>query len=145
MDELSRQECWELLRGHELGRLAFTVVDEQHITPVNYAVDHATGTETLLFRTAPGSKLLAVALGGERGAEVALEVDDVDDRQGEGAVSVVVRGRARILEEDEAHRAENVPLRPWVDTHKHVVVEIAPTEVTGRRFDLTRPWLHLWT
>ena len=96
--ELSRDECWQLLREHEFGRLAFTVVDEQHLTPINYAVDG----ETLLFRTAPGSKLLAVALG----AEVAFEIDDF---AGETAVSVVVRGRARHLPEDEAHRAENVP------------------------------------
>jgi uncharacterized protein len=130
--ELGRDECWRLLREHEFGRLAFTVVDEQHITPINYAVDG----ETLLFRTAPGSKLLAVALG----AQVAFEIDDF---AGETAVSVVVRGRARHLPEDEAHRAENVPLRPWVGPEKYDVVEIAPEVVTGRRFGLNRPWLHL--
>jgi nitroimidazol reductase NimA-like FMN-containing flavoprotein (pyridoxamine 5'-phosphate oxidase superfamily) len=130
--ELSRDECWELLREHEFGRLAFTIVDEQHLTPINYAVDG----DTLLFRTAPGSKLLAVALG----AEVAFEIDDF---AGETAVSVVVRGRARHLPEDEAHRAENVPLRPWVGPEKYDVVEIAPEVVTGRRFELHRPWLHL--
>jgi uncharacterized protein len=134
MTELSTPECWELLRTHEFGRLAFTVVDEQHITPINYAVDG----ETLLFRTAAGNKLLAVALG----AEVAFEIDDFS---GETAVSVVVRGRARLLDEYEAHRAENVPLRPWVDSHKYDVVEIAPVELTGRRFELDRPWLHLRT
>lgn len=136
--EMSLQECWQLLREHEFGRFAFTIAGEQHLTPINYAVDGPAGEETLLFRTAPGTKLLAVVLGGE----VALEIDDF---AGETAVSVVVRGRARQLGEDEAHRAENVPLRPWVDTHKYEVVEIAPEEVTGRRFDLTRPWLHLWT
>lgn len=130
--ELTQDECWELLRSHELGRLAFTVVDEQHLTPINYAVDG----QTLLFRTAPGSKLLAVALG----AQVAFEIDELDD---DAAVSVVVRGRARHLPEDEAHRAENVPLRPWVGEGKYDVVEIAPEVVTGRRFQLSRPWLHL--
>jgi len=130
--ELTQDECWDLLREHEFGRLAFTIVDEQHLTPINYAVDG----ETLLFRTAPGSKLLAVALG----AEVAFEIDDF---AGETAVSVVVRGRARHLPEDEAHRAENVPLRPWVGPEKYDVVEIAPEVITGRRFELDRPWLHL--
>jgi nitroimidazol reductase NimA-like FMN-containing flavoprotein (pyridoxamine 5'-phosphate oxidase superfamily) len=129
---LTQDECWELLREHEFGRLAFTIMDEQHLTPINYAVDG----ETLLFRTAPGSKLLAVALG----AEVAFEIDDF---AGETAVSVVVRGRARHLPEDEAHRAENVPLRPWVGPEKYDVVEIVPGVVTGRRFELSRPWLHL--
>ncbi|MFC7495390.1 MULTISPECIES: pyridoxamine 5'-phosphate oxidase family protein [unclassified Nocardioides] len=132
MSEMTTAECWAMLREHEFGRLAFTVVDEQHITPINYAVDG----ETLLFRTAPGNKLLAVELG----AQVAFEIDDF---AGETAASVVVRGRARHLGEDEAHRAENVPLRPWVGPEKYDVVEIAPTDVSGRRFDLDRPWLHL--
>jgi uncharacterized protein len=134
MEKLTTEECWALLRQHEFGRLAFTVVDEQHITPINYAVDG----ETLLFRTAPGNKLLAVALG----AEVAFEIDDF---AGETATSVVVRGRARHLGEDEAHRAENVPLRPWVGPEKYDVVEISPAEITGRRFELDRPWMHLRT
>ena len=132
--ELAADECWQLLREHEFGRLAFTIAGEQHITPINYAVDG----ETLLFRTAPGTKLLAVALG----AEVAFEIDDF---AGETAVSVVVRGRARQLDEHEEHRAENVPLRPWVGPEKYDVVEIAPTAITGRRFALDRPWLHLRT
>ena len=58
-------------------------------------------------------------------------------------MSVVVHGRARKLEEDEAHRADNLPLRPWVPTLKYNVVEIEPTSLTGRRFALDRPWLHL--
>jgi nitroimidazol reductase NimA-like FMN-containing flavoprotein (pyridoxamine 5'-phosphate oxidase superfamily) len=136
--EMSDEETWEMLREQELGRLAFRMVDETHITPVNYAVDTSTGSPTLLFRTAPGDKLLGVALGGE----VAFEVDEI---VGDTASSVVVRGHARQLEEDEAHRAENVPLRPWVGTPKYEVVEITPTEATGRRFHLSRPWRHMRT
>lgn len=134
--DMTTEECWEELRRHEFGRLAFSVVDEQHITPINYAVDHQGARPSLLFRTAPGTKLLAVALG----SEVAFEIDEFGD---ETAMSVVIRGSARLLEEDEEHRAENLPLRPWVDTLKYNVVEIVPDEVTGRRFELTRPWLHL--
>jgi nitroimidazol reductase NimA-like FMN-containing flavoprotein (pyridoxamine 5'-phosphate oxidase superfamily) len=133
---LTTDECWDLLRQHEFGRLAFRVLDEQHLTPVNYAVDHLNGRQTLLFRTAPGEKLLAVELG----AEVAFEIDEFGD---ESAVSVVVRGYARHLGEDEEHRAESLPLRPWVATPKYDVVEIVPSEVTGRRFELSRPWTHL--
>ena len=130
--ELSAEQCWAMLRSHELGRLAFRLVDEVHIAPVNYAVDH----ETLLFRTAEGSKLLSVAMG----SEVAFEIDDHDE---ESARSVVVRGRPRLLGEDEAHRAENLPLRPWVGEYKYNVVEIVPVTVSGRAFDLFRPWTHM--
>jgi nitroimidazol reductase NimA-like FMN-containing flavoprotein (pyridoxamine 5'-phosphate oxidase superfamily) len=129
---LSEEECWEFLRSHEFGRLAFHLAEQVHITPINYAVDD----DTLLFRTAEGSKLLAVVMN----PDIAFEVDQYDD---ESAVSVILRGSARLLEEDEAHRSENVPLRPWVPTLKYNVVEIRPSEVSGRRFDLAKPWTHL--
>lgn len=130
--ELSQEECWQMLREEELGRLAFRMVDEVHIAPVNFAVDH----DTLLFRTAGGEKLLAVAMG----SEVAFEVDRWTE---DTARSVVVRGSARILSEEEEHRAENLPLRPWVGSPKYNVVEITPRVVSGRAFRLSRPWLHL--
>jgi nitroimidazol reductase NimA-like FMN-containing flavoprotein (pyridoxamine 5'-phosphate oxidase superfamily) len=130
--ELSAEQCWDMLRAEEFGRLAFRLLDEVHITPINYAAD----ARTLLFRTAGGDKLLGVLMG----SEVAFEIDRYG---GESARSVVVRGSARLLGEDEAHRAENVPLRPWVGTWKYNVVEIAPRVVTGREFELRRPWTHL--
>ncbi len=130
--ELTRDECWQMLRAEEFGRLAYRLLDEVHITPINYAVDG----DTLLFRTAEGNKLLAVAMG----SEVAFEIDRYGE---ESARSVVVRGSARLLPEDEARRAENVPLRPWVPTLKYNVVEIQPKVVSGRAFELSRPWLHL--
>lgn len=142
MDEpvasMSTEECWAFLRSQELGRMAYHLADEVHIVPINYAVDHdpASDRRSLLFRTAEGSKLLGVVMN----ADVAFEVDEV---RGEHATSVVLRGRGRRLEEDEAHRSENVPLHPWVDTEKWNVVEIEPSELTGRRFSLARPWRHL--
>jgi uncharacterized protein len=142
MDEpismMSTEQCWDFLRRHELGRLAYHLADEVHIAPINYAVDHdpVLDRRSLLFRTAEGSKLLGVVMH----ADVAFEVDEV---VGEHAASVVLRGRARRLEEDEEHRAENVPLHPWVDTPKWNVVEIEVTEISGRRFDLSRPWQHM--
>lgn len=127
---LTTERCWELLRADELGRLAFRMSDEVHLVPINYAVDG----DTILFRTAGGNKLLGVTMH----PEVVFEIDSYDHDR---AHSVIVRGIARRLEEDEEHRAENVPLRPWVNTPKYNVVEIRPTEITGRVFELDRPWL----
>lgn len=132
MRDLSADECWSLLHSHEFGRLAFHLGPEVHLTPVNYAVDEG----TLLFRTAPGNKLVGVLMN----PDVVFEIDEIGEH---GAVSVLVRGEARRLDEDEAHRAERVPLRPWVRTRKDEVVEIRPDEVTGRAFRLHRPWTHL--
>lgn len=132
VERLTTDECWAMLEQQEFGRLAFHLGDEVHITPINYAVDN----ETLLFRTAEGSKLVGLVVN----PDVAFEIDQFDEHH---AASVIIRGTARLLEEDEAHRAENVPLRPWVPTLKYNVVEIHPTEMSGRRFELARPWLHL--
>ena len=129
---MTTEQCWDMLRANEFGRLAYHLAGEVHLTPINYAVDH----DTLLFRTAEGSKLLGV----EMNPDVAFEIDEFDE---DHARSVVIRGVARHLGEDEEHRAENVPLRPWVATLKYDVVEIRPTEVTGRAFELSRPWLHM--
>jgi nitroimidazol reductase NimA-like FMN-containing flavoprotein (pyridoxamine 5'-phosphate oxidase superfamily) len=129
---MTTEECWEMLRANEFGRLAFHLAGEVHLAPINYAVDH----DTLLFRTAEGSKLLGV----EMNPDVAFEIDEFDEHH---ARSVIIRGVARHLGEDEEHRAENVPLRPWVATLKYDVVEIRPTEISGRAFELSRPWLHM--
>lgn len=126
--ELSVEECWELLEGEEFGRLAFRLVDEVHIVPINFAVDG----RTLLFRTASGSKLLAAELH----SDVALEIDWHDER---AAWSVVARGHLRHLDESEEHRADSLPLRSWLPTPKYDVVELAPESVTGRLFRLQRP------
>lgn len=129
---LTEDECWELLRSHELGRLGFHLLDQVHVVPINYTVDE----DTLLFRTAEGSKLLGVVMHGD----VVFEIDEHDDQQ---AWSVIVRGDAQLLDEHAAHRADNLPLRPWVDNPKYNVVEITPTEVSGRAFRLHRPWLRM--
>ena len=130
--ELPELDCWELLRRQEFGRLAYHLVNEVHIVPVNYAVDGA----RLLIRTAEGSKLLGITMN----HDVAFEIDQIDD---DTATSVVLRGTARELGAEEAQVAEQLPLRPWVASAKLVVLAIEPTEVTGRRFRLDRPWLHL--
>ena len=129
--ELTLSECWDFLAHQELGRLAFRLLDELYITPVNYAVDG----RTLLFRTAPGNKLFSTELGGR----IAFETDRVE---GEVATSVVIRGQARHLDEHDEHRADVVPLHTWIDTPKYDVVQIIPDQITGRTHVLNRPWLH---
>jgi len=132
--ELSLDECWELLRAHAMGRLAFHLADQVHIVPINYVVDK----DTLLFRTAEGSKLLGVVMNDD----VAFEIDG---ENGHIAWSVIVRGTAQLLDEAAAHRADDLPLRPWVNTYKYNVVEITPTAISGRHFELDQqaryPWM----
>jgi len=127
VEELSTDECWTLLGLEEFGRLAFRLVDEVYLVPINYVAD----TASLLFRTTSGNKLLAAALH----SDVAFEIDWHDDTS---AWSVVVRGQLRRVPEDEAHRADALPLRPWIQTLKYDLIELVPHSVTGRRFRLSR-------
>ena len=125
---MSVEECWNLLEAHELGRLAYRLVDEVHLAPINYVSDD----RTLLFRTASGNKLLAAALQ----SDVAFEIDWHDDAT---AWSVVARGRMRRLEEDERHRLDSLARKSWIASDEADVIELVPDEVTGRRFILRRP------
>lgn len=127
VEVLSVEECWSLLRAEEFARLAYRLVDEVHLVPLNYVVEG----EGLLMRTASGNKLLAAALH----SDVALEIDWHDDT---AAWSVVARGRLRRLEEHEHHRLDGLARQPWVPTLKYDVVELVPSVVTGRRFRLER-------
>ena len=122
---LDDEECWELLDAEEFGRLAYRLVDEVHVVPINYAVEG----RSLLFRTASGNKLLAAALH----SDVAFEIDWHDDRN---AWSVVARGRLRRLQEDEEHRLDHLHFHTWVPTLKYDVVELIPDTVTGCYFRL---------
>ena len=130
---LSEEECWELLRSQEFGRLAFHLAREVHIVPLNYAID---AKDRIVFRTAEGSKLLGLTMNDD----VAFEIDEFTEEE---ARSVVVRGNARQLERPELDEIEQLPLRPWVDTAKFNVIAVEVDEMSGRHFELTRPWLHM--
>jgi nitroimidazol reductase NimA-like FMN-containing flavoprotein (pyridoxamine 5'-phosphate oxidase superfamily) len=121
---LTDDECWTRVSTQELGRLVTHVGDVIDIFPVNYAVDR----ETIVFRTAEGSKLFELTVNDQ----VLFEVDDHTD---EDAWSVVVRGHAhRLATSDEVAQADRLPLKPWVPTLKYNYVRIEPTGLSGRAF-----------
>lgn len=121
---LDEQACWERLAGQELGRIVTHVGEVFDIFPVNYVVDD----ETVLLRTAEGSKLFELTVN----SEVLFEVDDHTDAE---AWSVIVRGHARRLSTSaEVERADGLGLAPWIPTLKYNYVRIEPTSVSGRAF-----------
>ncbi|WP_165384971.1 pyridoxamine 5'-phosphate oxidase family protein [Cryobacterium sp. SO1] len=123
---LSEDECWEFLLSSSFGRLAAAVADDIEIFPLNFVA----ADKRLLFRTAEGTKLLALTVNNK----VALETDDIGRAD---AWSVVVKGIARVLDtQAEIEAANALPLRPLVPTLKYIWVEITPTELSGRRFAL---------
>jgi len=123
---VDESECWTRLRSSEVGRLAVVTPDGPDIFPVNYVVDHG----TVVFRTAPGSKLTAL----RQGEPVAFEADGFDGDANE-AWSVVVKGHPQQLRQPEAVLdAAGLPLFPWHGADKPVFVRVVPSHVSGRRF-----------
>jgi nitroimidazol reductase NimA-like FMN-containing flavoprotein (pyridoxamine 5'-phosphate oxidase superfamily) len=123
---LQVNECWALLRGSEVGRIALVTEAGPEIFPVNFVVDHG----SIVFRTTDGTKLEAMSLD----QRVAFEVDGGDRASGE-ARSVIVKGLGRLI--DGAHElfdATGLPLYPWDVAPKHRFVRIEPQAITGRRF-----------
>lgn len=124
LEHLEAEECWSLLGRQQVGRLALAAGDDVEIFPVNHLVDE----KRVLFRTAPGTKLVETA----RGKNVAFEVDGWDD---ETAWSVVLHGRAEELDYPSALRhAKRTGLESWAPDDKSHYVQITPTRITGRRF-----------
>ena len=116
--------CWEALAAAPFGRLAVCVAGEVDIFPVNFVV-HG---DALYFRTAPGSKLAALAAH----PTVAVEVDGFDD---DAAWSVVVKGEAvRLERQEEIEEAESFGLAPWIPTLKYRWVMVVAGAVTGLVF-----------
>ena len=103
IDELTAQECWDLLRSTSIGRLAVCISGRPGIFPVNFVVDE----QTIVFRTAEGTKLSALS-----NVRVAFEIDDYDPDSGQ-AGSVIVEGRAaEITDAGDRRRCARVAAVP---------------------------------
>jgi nitroimidazol reductase NimA-like FMN-containing flavoprotein (pyridoxamine 5'-phosphate oxidase superfamily) len=121
---LDDDEAWNLLSSVALGRLVTFFGGQLEIFPVNFVVQH----QTVLFRTAEGTKLFTTVMN----EKVLFEADDHTTVEG---WSVIVRGTARILSSSaEIHEAEASGLMPWVATEKLRFVRITPSEISARHF-----------
>jgi uncharacterized protein len=129
--ELSREECLRLLASRRFGRLAVsTATGPPLIRPVNYVFDDR--SQSVAFRTAPGSKLHTLI----RSAQAAFEVDDVDERTQTGW-SVIIRGvAAEVTTSSEVSRLDRLGLESWAPGPKHHWMHIRAWTVSGRRIVL---------
>lgn len=124
--ELDDEQSWKLLDASKHGRLVVSVAGEPDIFPVNYV----TADRKLYFRTAPGNKLAQLTIN----SSVLFETDGIFSDE---AWSVVLRGTARVLTHSaELAAAEELGLKTWVPTLKDFYVEIVPTSLSGRHFQL---------
>src|SRR5689334_20898218 len=124
LDPMATDECLQLLRAHNLGRLAVVVDGQPLVFPVNYAL----AGRQVVFRTDPGTKLHAAD-----GCRVAFEIDHSDALYHDGW-SVLVVGVAR-EETDPVRKSElaKLPLTPWISGPKAHWMTISGGAITGRR------------
>jgi nitroimidazol reductase NimA-like FMN-containing flavoprotein (pyridoxamine 5'-phosphate oxidase superfamily) len=124
VSELSAAECMTLLGTSGLGRLISNVREVIDVFPLNYAVVEG----EIILRTAEGSKLVELTIH----PEVLFEVDEVGPVS---AWSVVVRGRARVLDSAaDLARAEAAAIEVLTPVPRSVFVSIDPSSLSGRWF-----------
>lgn len=126
LQEMTTEECVELIAAGVVGRAAICTPDGPHVVPVNYAVDG----NSIVFRTTPYSVLGTYGWAGD----IAFEIDHLDVAAHQGW-SVVARGKGEMIEdieEIEEIRWAHDP-KPWVDGARPMFVRLRWREVTGRR------------
>ena len=111
LDPLSAEECEALLANHEFGRVAVWSGEHPAVLPVLYRVLDG----DVVFRTAPGEKLIAAVLG----QEVVFEIDAAEPARRTGW-SVNVVGRVeRIVDPDDKQRAAELGIEPWAGDYRN--------------------------
>jgi nitroimidazol reductase NimA-like FMN-containing flavoprotein (pyridoxamine 5'-phosphate oxidase superfamily) len=122
LDLLGIDECIALLRANCFGRVGMGLADDPVILPVFYAMVEG----EVVFRTDPGTKLIAAVLE----TRVAFEIDDRAD-----GWSVLVIGRAHEVRSPSPEMtAMQTPLGDfWPAGERERFVRIETERVTGRR------------
>jgi nitroimidazol reductase NimA-like FMN-containing flavoprotein (pyridoxamine 5'-phosphate oxidase superfamily) len=124
LEIIGREECDALLGSQRVGRVGLCGA-RPGVFPVLYALLDG----DVVFRTAPGEKLIAAVL--ER--EVVFEVDDFSTGASTGW-SINVLGVASEIEHPaELGQARALDLPPWAGDARDRYVRIRAREVSGRR------------
>jgi transcriptional regulator with XRE-family HTH domain len=122
-------ECRRLIAPGGVGRIAFGTLSGPVVLPVNFAVV----ADSIVIRTAEGT-----IIDGHADEQVALEVDHLDEALCQGW-SVLVRGPAhRVAHPAELHRLQqDAVVWPWPGGEREVYVRILPSQITGRRIEIS--------
>jgi uncharacterized protein len=133
--ELDRDDCLGLLAQGTIGRVVVTIGADSRpvIRPVNYVFD--TVSQSIVFRSAPGSKLYALL----HATTAFFEVDDFDVERRTGW-SVIIEGVTEpVTDVMELRRLERLGLQGWVTGPQSRWIRIRARTVSGRRIGASRP------
>jgi nitroimidazol reductase NimA-like FMN-containing flavoprotein (pyridoxamine 5'-phosphate oxidase superfamily) len=123
IEPLSEHECFERLRSVRFGRVALS----SGALPVIFPIHYVLLDRDPVFRTDPGTKLMAASVG----QVLCLEIDEIHPERHTGW-SVLVTGRADVLTDpSDIDAATRLPLRPWTGVGDSYV-RIESSMVSGR-------------
>lgn len=127
LDEIDRDECFQLVASLGVGRIAVTAESggPPLVVPVNYVLDG----DTVVFRSDEGSKLFALE---EQPASFQVDFVDAFHRTG---WSVLIQG---VVTEVDSSTLAHLTLEPWAAGLKRHWLRVIPAVVTGRRLRLPR-------
>ena len=130
IEELSEEQCLDLISGSGIGRIAYASRFGPAVLPVNYALRDG----AVVFRTAANGPLDEDLRTGITDADykVAFEIDSIDMATKQGW-SVLIQGPAHHVTGagEDAVRAAGV--EPWAPGPRELFVRIVPSRITGRR------------
>jgi uncharacterized protein len=126
--ELDRTACRELLRQNSFGRVVVVTPEGALvIRPVNYVYD--VPSQSIVFRTSPGSKLHALLTA----RTASFEVDSADLETGTGW-SVIASGSVEpVNDQAELERLTINEDHSWTPGEHHPIMRIRAFTVSGRR------------
>jgi nitroimidazol reductase NimA-like FMN-containing flavoprotein (pyridoxamine 5'-phosphate oxidase superfamily) len=128
LEILSAEECESLLASQFFGRVAVWSGDHPAVLPVLYGMLD----DDVVFRTGPGEKLIAAALG----QQVVFEIDAIESATRTGwSVNVVARAE-QIVNRRELERAEQLGLEQWAGDYRDQFVRLHAQQLSGRRIRL---------
>ena len=121
LKDLTTDDCWSLVAGQPVGRIAWNGSDGLTVLPVNFTVDGS----SVHLRTAAYSTLAREC----DDSVVAFQVDKFDESTRSGW-SVLLRGHAHVdLRSPGREAAPNV----WPAGSRSLDVRVVVEQVTGRR------------
>jgi uncharacterized protein len=123
LNELSREECFELLASQPVGRVAIAL---PHAAPLVVPVNFTMEGEVIVFRSGLGTKLDEVRKG-----QVSFQVDWIDWVHRSGW-SVLAHGEAYEASHWETHHLD---LGSWVGGDKSHWVRLKVGHISGRRLE----------
>jgi nitroimidazol reductase NimA-like FMN-containing flavoprotein (pyridoxamine 5'-phosphate oxidase superfamily) len=125
LDVISDDECRDLLASAEIGRVIVSI----DALPAALPVNHWLIDDTIVFRTAPGTKLTAAL----NHTVVGFEVDEIDPATRSGW-SVLVIGTSNVVSDPaEIARLDRAGLRSWAPVAAPHYVQIRIQRISGRR------------